>query len=128
MLAWLAQASFIITAFLLIPLVVFVLYNQATSIERLEAFGISPHPAIKHATGIVNGQGENPIWTFDVNDETQQILDYYRASLTNSRWEKFEDNYLYLRYRNAGQILMIASTRKAGVSSLIILVSTSHER
>lgn len=127
-LAWLAQAGFVVTAFLLIPIVLFVLHNQATSIDRLKAFGISPHPAIKHATGFANGHGENPVWVFDANDEPRQILESYRTAMADTRWEISEDNYLYLRFHSAAKILTIACTQQVGGSSLIISVNERHEQ
>lgn len=127
-LAWLAQAGFVTTTFLLIPVTLYVLHNQATSVDRLEAFGILPYPAIKHASGIANGEGENPVWVFDVSDEPHQILEFYRAAMSETPWVISEDNYLYLRYRNAGQILTIAGRQQVGASSLIITVTTSHEQ
>jgi hypothetical protein len=123
-LAWLQQASFVVTAFMLIPLVLFVLYSQATSIDRLNAMGIKPHPAIRHAVGIANGRGENPVWVLSLNDEAVQILDFYRKAMANTQWRLSEDNDLYLRYRRAGQTLTIANKQQSGDDTLIISVTT----
>ena len=123
-LAWLQQASFVVTAFMLIPLVLLVLYSQATAIDRLKAIGVKPHPAIRHAVGMANGRGENPIWVLSLNDEAVQILDFYRIALADTQWRLSEDNDLYLRYHRLGQILTIANRQQSGGDRLIISVTT----
>jgi hypothetical protein len=122
-LAWLQQTSFVITTFILIPLVVFVLYSQATATDRLEKIGIEAHPAIKHADGIGNGWGEHPIWVFSLEADAADVLDYYFRALADTQWQILENNGLYLRYRKQDQILMIAHKRRPGHNTLVISVT-----
>ena len=123
-LAWLQQASFVVVAFLLVPLVLFVLYNQATAIDRLEAIGVKPHPAVKHAVGIATGRGENPVWVLSLDKDAVQVLDFYRKALADSPWQVSEDNGLYLRYHRPGHILTIANRQRTGGNGLFISVTT----
>lgn len=123
-LAWLQQASFVFAFFILIPLVLFVLHGQATAVERLEAIGLKPHPAIRHTVGIANGRGENPTWIFSLDDGASKVLDFYRTVLLDTPWQNSEDNYLYLRYHKPGQTLTIANRQQLAGASLIISVTT----
>jgi hypothetical protein len=61
-LAWLQQATFVISTFLLIPILVYVLASQSGAIERLENTGIRPYPSIRES--VVFGNGPIDPYTF----------------------------------------------------------------
>lgn len=121
-LAWLQQACFTVFTFLLIPLLIYVLYSQAGSVGRLEQHGIESHPAIQHAIGIANGLGENPTWVFQLNSDEDNLLAFYKQSLSSAKWKLTEETELYLRYTLAEQTLTIAQRQSATDNTLTIMI------
>jgi hypothetical protein len=114
----LQQASFILLTFLLIPLLIYILYSQGGSINRLEKYGIKAHPKIQHVIGNGNGYGENPTWIFQLGSNEGNVLAFYKQLLFSSQWKLTEDTELYLRYTQEEKILTIAHRKSPSKDTL----------
>jgi hypothetical protein len=108
----------------LVLLAILLLVSAQAFWYRLEAIGVKPHPAVKHAVGIATGRGENPVWVLSLDKDAVQVLDFYRKALADSPWQVSEDNGLYLRYHRPGHILTIANRQRTGGNGLFISVTT----
>lgn len=122
--AWLQQSSFIVLTFLLIPLLIYILFSQAGSVNRLKEHGITPHPAIQNAIGAGNGFGEYPTWVFKINRTEENALAFYKQTLSSSDWELTEETELYLRYAHEDKILTIAHRKSPSKNTLTIMMRT----
>ena len=120
--AWLQQSSFIILTFLLIPILGYIIYSQAGSISRLEAHGIEAHPAINNAVGFNNGYDKNQTWVFELTSKEQNVLSFYKQSMSTSKWKLVEETELYLRYKQEGRLLTIAHRIAPGKDTLTIMI------
>lgn len=89
---WKAQASFLVTVVMLIPVVAFVLAQQSGAVARLEAYGVRPLPQVRHVVGITAGQGPAPVWVFagelpDDEAARRAVLGFYDDPDTRQGWE-----------------------------------------
>jgi hypothetical protein len=107
-LAWLSQATFVTSTFLLTPFLVFALVNQAGAIERLEETGLQPHPGIIESVGIANGQGDQPTWVFAVRANSRDIREFYTSTANIGDWSFEGDDGLYMRFTKDGMEMKIA--------------------
>ena len=122
--AWLQKSGFITLTFLLIPVLIYTIYHQAGSVKRLEAYGLDVYPAIDNAVGFNNGYGKNPTWVFELTDKAQDVLSFYKQSLSDMRWILIEDNHLYLRYKQKEKLLTIGHQKSPGKDTLTIMIKT----
>ena len=97
--SWLAQSTFVIAAFVLIPILIYVLVTRAGAIERLENTGIRPYPGIKESVGIANGRGDNPTWVFEVQASGDEIREFYRSAENTGDWSFQGDDGSNMRFR-----------------------------
>jgi hypothetical protein len=107
-LPWLAQSTFVIATFLLMPTIVYVLVTQSGAIKRLENAGIQPFPGIKESVGIANGRGDNPTWIFEVQASSNEIREFYSSTENAGDWSFQSDDGIYLRFRRDDQVMKIA--------------------
>jgi hypothetical protein len=120
-LSWLAQSTFVIATFLLIPILIYVLVTQAGAIERLENSGIRPFPGIKESVGIANGKGDNPTWVFEVQASSDEIREFYRSAENTGDWSFQGDDGINMRFSNNDRLLKIAY-RDSGSSETLIYI------
>ena len=122
-LAWLSKAGFLIWLFLLTPILVYVLYQQSGSIDRLESTGFVAHPGIVESVGIANGVGENPTWLFRINSDGTDILEYYRSPDSRPGWEMSGGNEMVLMFKRERQRMAVAVRKGWSDSSLMFRLS-----
>ena len=120
-LSWLAQSTFVIATFLLIPILIYVLVTQVGAIERLENTGIRPFPGIKESVGIANGKGDNPTWVFEVQASSDEIREFYRSAENTGDWSFQGDDGINMRFSNNDRLLKIAY-RDSGSSETLIYI------
>ena len=124
-LSWLAQSTFVIATFMLIPILVYVLVTQSGAIERLEKAGIRPYPGIKGSAGIANVRGDNPTWVFEVQGSSDEILEFYRSTENTGNWSFHGDDGIYLRLSKNDQIMKIAFRDNWPSDTLIYIIEGS---
>lgn len=122
----LQKASFVITGILLIPFLVYALFSQAGSEQRLANFGIPIHPDFAYTIGIRNGYGDNPTWVYALKKDAKDVLSFYESSKLDPTWKLKEINPLYLLYVTDTKRIMIAHSRRYGRESVIITVSDKN--
>jgi hypothetical protein len=124
-LPWLAQSTFVIATFMLIPILVYVLATQSGAIARLENVGIRPYPGIKGSVGIANGRGDNPTWVFEVQGSSKAIREFYRSAENTGNWSFQGDDGIYLRFSKNDQIMKIAFRDNWSSDTLIYIIEGS---
>ena len=107
-LAWLQQAAFMISTFLMIPILIYVLVAQSGAIERLENTGIRPYPGIRESIGFGNGWADNPTWVFEVDANSSEIREFYSSAANTGDWSFQGDDGIYLRFRKNDLVMKIA--------------------
>ena len=121
-LAWLAQATFVISTFMLIPILVYVLVSQSGDIERLENTGIRPYPGIRESVGFGNGRGDNPTWVFEVHANKGEIREFYGSAANTGDWSFQDDDGIYLRFRKKDLVMKIAFRDNRSSDTLIYII------
>lgn len=121
-LAWLAQSTFVIATFMLIPILVYVLVMQSGAVERLEKTGVRPYPGITQSVGIANGKGDNPTWIFEVQASSDAIREFYRSSKNTGDWSFQGDDGIYLRFRRNDRVMKIAFRDEYASDTLIYII------
>ena len=124
-LSWLAQSTFVIATFLLIPVLIYVLVTQAGAIERLGNTGIRPYPGIKESVGIANGRGSNPTWVFEVQATRDEIREFYRAAENTGDWSFQGDDGVNMRFIKNDRLLKIAYRDSGSPDTLIYIIEDS---
>ena len=124
-LAWLAQSTFVITTFMLMPTLIYVLVIQSGAIERLENMGIRPYPGIKESVGVANGRGDNPTWIFEVQANGDEIRQFYSSAENTGDWSFQGDDGIYLRFRRNDQVMKIAFRDNWSSDTLIYIIEES---
>jgi len=107
---WRSQAAFLVLTFMLIPVVVFTLTQQAGAVGRLEAHGTTPHPAVRHVLGITAGQCPAPVWVFTSAVEDAARLDFYDDPATRPGWEISQRGATMLVLRQGDARLSVSAT------------------
>jgi hypothetical protein len=123
--AWLSQASFMISTFMMIPILVYVLVSQSGAIERLENTGIRPYPGITESVGLGNGQGDNPTWIFEVRASSGEIREFYSSAQNTGDWAFQGDDGIFLRFRKNDQVLKIAYREDGSSDAIIYIIESS---
>jgi hypothetical protein len=121
-LSWLAQSTFVIATFLLIPILIYVLVTQAGAIERLESIGIRAFPGIKESVGIANGRGDNPTWVFEVQAGSDEIREFYISAENTGDWSFQGDDGINMRFSKNDQLLKIAYRDRGSSDTLIYII------
>ena len=124
-LPWLAQSTFVIATFLLMPTIVYVLVTQSGAIKRLENAGIQPFPGIKESVGIANGRGDNPTWIFEVQASSNEIREFYRSAENTGDWSFQGDDGSNMRFRKNDRLLKIAYRDSGSPDTLIYIIEDS---
>lgn len=123
--AWLAQSTFVIATFMLMPILVYVLVTQSGAIDRLENTGIRPFPGIKESVGIANGRGDNPTWVFGVQASSDEIREFYGSAENTGDWSFEGDDGIYLRFRQNNKVMKIAFRDNWSSHTLIYIIEDS---
>jgi hypothetical protein len=105
---WLQQSTFIISLFILTPLLSYVLYSQSGAKKRLEVIGLRPHPAIVESIGLGNGTGDNPVWVFKIDAEKNQVMDFYKTRDNIDGWIMTLEHDFIMMFERGSQRMMIA--------------------
>lgn len=124
-LAWLQQATFVIAAFLIIPVLVYVLVSQSGAIGRLENTGIRPYPGIRESVGFGNGIGDHPTWIFEVQASSGDIRKFYSSAENTGDWSFQSDDGIYMRFRN-GDLVMKIAHRDSWSSDTLVYMLEKH--
>jgi hypothetical protein len=121
-LSWLAQSTFVIATFMLIPILVYVLAMQSGALKRLENAGIRPFPGITESVGIANGKGDSPTWMFKVRASGDEIREFYTSSENTGDWSFQGDDGIYLRFRRNEKLMKIAFRQNLSSDTLIYMI------
>lgn len=105
-----AQAGFLVLTVMLIPLISFVLVQQAGALSRLQSYDIVPLPNIGNVVGIAAGQGPVPVWVFGGKVTDASVLDFYDDPATRPGWEIGERGATMLILRRDGARLSISAS------------------
>ena len=124
--AWLAQAAFLMWMFLLTPVLGYVLYQQSGAIDRLESTGFKAHPAIIESVGIANGLGAEPTWLFKIEDDLMEIMDFYRLAESHPGWEMLGESKTVLTFERGSERMTLAGRKGWSDSSLMFSMSKSQ--
>ena len=124
-LPWLAQSTFVIATFMLMPILIYVLVMQSGAIERLENVGIRPYPGIKESVGIANGKGNNPTWIFKVQASSAKINEFYRSKENTGDWSFHGDDGSFLRFWRNDQVMKIAFRDGYSSDTLIYIIENN---
>lgn len=124
-LAWLAQSTFVIATFMLMPLLVYVLVLQSGAIERLESAGIRPFPGIRESVGIATGRGDNPTWVFEVRASSEELREFYGSGENTGEWSFQADDGIFLRFTQNEQVMKIAFRDNVSSDTLIYMIEDS---
>ena len=127
-LAWLAQSTFVISTFLLIPILIYVLVSQSGAIERLENTGIRPYPGIVESIGLGNGWGDNPTWMFEVHANSGEVREFYSSPENTGDWSFQGDDGIYLRFRKNDLVMKIAFSDNWSSDTLIYKIEKESDR
>ena len=123
--AWLAQSTFVIATFMLMPILVYVLVTQSGAIDRLERTGIRPYPGISESVGIATGKGDNPTWVFEVRASGDEIREFYRSAENTGDWSFQGDDGIYLRFVKNDRLMKIAFRDNVSSDTLIYMIEDS---
>ena len=121
-LAWLQQAAFVISTFMLMPILVYVLVSQSGAIERLENTGFRPYPGIRESVGFGNGRGDNPTWVFEVHANSGEIREFYSSAENTGDWSFQADDGVYLRFRKNDLTMKIAYRDNWSSDTLVYII------
>jgi hypothetical protein len=88
---WHPQAACIVTTFLLIPFVSWLLFLQAGAPSRLSRLGVQPHPALTSSVGLAVGLGAHPTFLFRSAADPDALLSFYRLESGHFGWALVED-------------------------------------
>ncbi len=108
---WKAQTAFLVTIVMLIPAVVFVLFQQTGAVKRLETHDVAPLPEIRHVVGITAGQGRAPVWVFAGDVSSGEALGFYDDPDTRPGWELTERGATMIVLRRGEARLSVSATR-----------------
>jgi hypothetical protein len=88
-LTWQSQAGFIVIVFMLIPSVLFVLWQQAGAKKGLAEIGIQPLPELTQSVGIATGTAltGTRVWMFHADVKASDVIGFYRNTETRSSWQ-----------------------------------------
>jgi len=127
-LAWLQQATFIISTFLLVPVLVYVLLNQSGAVKRLAETGIRPYPRITESVGVANGFGENPTWVFEVDATVNEVREFYQAKANTGDWTLQNDAGVFLSFKKGEATMTIAYRQGVSGNTLIYLLKNNSSQ
>lgn len=116
-----SKASFIGLTFLLIPFVIFVLWGQSTAIERLEAEGIVPHPAITNSVGITTGIITEGTFLFEADTTPQEAMNFYMEESNRPGWTLNSQSPVMHIFIKDGRQLVIAANREWSSDPTVIM-------
>ena len=100
-------AALVITGGLIIPICLFVLWNQAHAASRLATLGLRPHPAFRHAVGVAYGTGANAQWVFKVDASPSEVSAFYKEPVNHSGWN--------LRAAHSDRLILQDDSRRINV-------------
>ena len=100
-------AALVITGGLIIPIFLFVLWNQSQAESRLAALGLTPHPAFRHAVGVAYGTGVNAQWVFKVDASPSEVSAFYKEPVNHSGWN--------LRAAHSDRLILQDESRRINV-------------
>ena len=92
---------------ILVPVILFAFWNQSASGDRLKEIGFNVHPALQPSFGIATGIGENPVWVFASDSDTDQIVQFYKSQQNYSGWQLVYEGKNMLVYESETQSLYI---------------------
>ena len=122
---WLSQSSFIITIFLLIPLLLIVLWLQNDSQNKLAEIGFVPVSSIQQSVGISVGIGENPTWIFETNQGKEAVFSFYRNKNNRQNWELVSDTPAILLFKQENRKMVIALSEVRTTNTLIFSLNNN---
>ena len=100
-------AGLVLILFILTPVVLFMLWNQSASVDRLNDIGFSAHPALRPSVGMATGIGENPVWVFAMDGDPRRIVQFYKQTDNHSGWQLVYEGQNLLVYEKEAQSLSI---------------------
>lgn len=87
---YLAQASFVAAAAIIFVILI-LLWQQHTAIDRLSRIGITPPPSIIESVGTGTGLGDQPLWIFRIDATSEDISAFYRDEKNRKGWTIADD-------------------------------------
>lgn len=111
-LAHYSKASFIVLTFILMPFTAYVLWGQATAVERLEAEGVVPHPSIINSVGISSGTITKGTWMFSADATPAEVMEFYKNENNRPGWVTDTQSPVMIMFRKDGRELVIAADRE----------------
>lgn len=95
-------------------------YLLILSNPKLAASAIYRHMELKHtpalnvADGFNYGSNKNPIWVFELTGKKQNVLSFYKQSISILVWKLIEETPTCPRYKQEGKLLTIAHRNTPG--------------
>lgn len=115
-----ARGGFYLCVLLFIPLLLSFRWAQDGAAPRLQAMGITPHPAIAGPSGLAVGLGpSSPTWVFALTEPGNAALAFYRDPSHLAGWQLSDDTANTLVFRRNGQRLVIFGSDKRTLSYMI---------
>lgn len=103
-----ARGGFYLCVLVFIPLLLSFRWAQDTAESRLEAMGITPHPAIDEPSGLAVGlERSSPTWLFTLTEPGTEALGFYRDPSHLDGWKLSDDSANTLIFHRNGQRLLI---------------------
>lgn len=121
-LAWLQQSTFVIMAFMLIPFLVIVLFQQAGDIENLAQTGFVPHPAITESVGLT---GEST-WVFEIDASENEVREFYRNAANTGNWQLTTDAGVMMIFSRDRQQMTIGYREGRDKNTVIYMLSAEN--
>lgn len=118
-----ARGGFLLCVLVFIPTVLFFRWAHATAEARLQAAGVTPHPAIAEPMGMATGlEHASPTWVFALNEPGSTALAFYRDPSHLAGWRLDADAGNMLVFRRDGRRLIITGGDKPMLTYLISTV------
>ncbi len=112
-------AGMIVMIAIIAPILLMVLFNQSGAEQRLKEMGFNPHPDFTGSIGIATGSGENPIWIFSTNAETESIVHFYKERDNHDGWSLISENHNRLFFIKKDKKMSISVSNKKVFFTLI---------
>ena len=120
--AWQPKAAFVVMAFILIPLLIFVLWSQHDAPNKVAHMGFKLHPSTMRSIGIP-GIGTNPSWAFEMKQGKEVVFDFYKDEKNRLGWELVFENKEMLVFNKKNRKMIVGFSEKEQVNKLIFLYS-----
>lgn len=123
---WIARASFLSVAFLLLPALVVILFYQSSAKDRLLQTGFVPYPEITETVGISFGTGSNPTWIFKVKTD-DGIEEFYLDESNRPGWSFVKSGENVSIYQKGNSKMMVGKNRGLTSSSIIYMLESNQD-